>query len=195
MRSWGALAVVAMLAVTPGCASAGQDPSAWAGEPAALPGSSGHTGLTEVTVTGYGSGQPHTPMPVTYAETPPMGGPHHVLPLVCGTYEEPVPAEHAVHSLEHGVVWVTYDPGVVDEAGVRSLERLLPEKAILSPHADLPTPVVVTAWDHQLALTGHRDRGLVDFLAEYGDGHTSPEPRVPCDYGVTPGQAGSGTSV
>lgn len=194
MRSWGVLAAVPVLALVTACAAAGQ-PVAMVGEPGEPAPSSGRTSMSEVKVTAYGVGQLHLPGPVAYAETPPMGGPHAAVPLVCGSYPEPVPAEHAVHALEHGAVWLTFDPAVVDDTAVRALERRLPTKSIISPHAGLPSPVVVTVWDRQLALTGPRDRGLVDFLAEYGDGHTAPEPHVPCNYGVTPEEAGSGTSV
>ena len=39
-----------------------------------------------------------------------MGGDHFARWLACDVYDEEVPAELAVHSLEHGAVWVTYDP-------------------------------------------------------------------------------------
>src|SRR5690348_8879847 len=56
----------------------------------------------------------HTPEDVDYPQSPPAGGPHDPVWLDCGVYEEPVREENAVHDLEHGTVWITYDP----EAGV-----------------------------------------------------------------------------
>lgn len=129
----------------------------------------------------------HTELGVEYATTPPMSGDHSQVPLVCGVYDEEVPDEHAVHSLEHGAVWVTYDPEQVDEAGVEQLVDIAldgTDKVIVSPYEGLPAPVVVSAWNRQLRLSGPDDAGLDDFLAAYADGHTSPEPNVSCGYGV-----------
>ena len=50
----------------------------------------------------------HTTQPVTYEQTPPVGGDHNPTWLNCGVYTAPVPNELAVHALEHGAVWVTY---------------------------------------------------------------------------------------
>ena len=54
----------------------------------------------------------HVESQVSYATSPPVGGDHHPVWLNCGVYDEPVPEEHAVHSLEHGSVWITYDPAL-----------------------------------------------------------------------------------
>src|SRR4051794_24646687 len=52
----------------------------------------------------------HTNAPVAYARTPPDGGAHSRSWIGCGSYDQPVRAEEAVHSLEHGAVWITYRP-------------------------------------------------------------------------------------
>src|SRR5438445_9799078 len=46
----------------------------------------------------------HAPGPVTYSVTPPVGGDHNGTWMNCGAYPRPVPAERAVHNLEHGAV-------------------------------------------------------------------------------------------
>ena len=60
----------------------------------------------------------HTTKRVTYDHTPPAGGRHWPGKeggvygwLRCGVYNDPVPNEFAVHSEEHGAVWLTYLPG------------------------------------------------------------------------------------
>lgn len=121
---------------------------------------------------------------VSYDQTPPVGGPHDPQWLACGAYAEPVRDENAVHDLEHGTVWITYDPGLA-ETDVAALERILPDDGILSPYPDLPAPVVITVWGVQLRLSGPHDPRLPLFLAEYGDGGTAPEPMASCEGGLT----------
>jgi Protein of unknown function (DUF3105) len=141
----------------------------------------GSTSLDEVVTTELvGS---HEPGDHEYDESPPMGGVHNDPWLDCGVYDRPVREEITVHSLEHGTVWITYDPDLSDE-DVEALEAKLPDKGILSPYDGLSSPVVVTVWNHQLALTGADDSGLDAFLDEYGDGANSPEPFASCAGGV-----------
>src|SRR5262245_44622584 len=52
----------------------------------------------------------HTDGPVPYPQVPPVGGPHNPVWLNCGIYDQPAPNENAVHSMEHGAVWITYQP-------------------------------------------------------------------------------------
>ena len=55
----------------------------------------------------------HVTSPVQYAQQPPVGGDHTGYWQNCGIYDEPIqPLEPAVHSLEHGAVWITYDPSL-----------------------------------------------------------------------------------
>src|SRR4051812_42310790 len=54
----------------------------------------------------------HTESPVNYPQNPPVGGPHNPVPQNCGFYSKPIRNENAVHSLEHGAVWITYRPAL-----------------------------------------------------------------------------------
>jgi hypothetical protein len=168
MRLRGTLLAVSMLvpAVT-GCASdEGEAP-------------------VEGVVTADYPGGVHTSGEVDYAETPPMGGQHDPQWLACGVYDRPVREENAVHTLEHGTTWITYDAEQVTGDDLGRLEDALGGRGVLSPHEDLPAPVVVTAWNRQLPLEeGADDAGLDAFLDEYADGHTAPEANVGCQPGV-----------
>ena len=72
--------------------------------------------LDEVQTYDY-TGSDHTEsdgIPVDYEESPPVGGRHSPVWLDCTgvVYDEPVASEQAVHALEHGAVWITYDPSL-----------------------------------------------------------------------------------
>src|SRR3546814_18068178 len=56
----------------------------------------------------------HTPEAVDYPQSPPVGGNHDGEWLECGAYDEQVRAENAVHALEQGTVWTTYDSSPSD---------------------------------------------------------------------------------
>jgi hypothetical protein len=126
----------------------------------------------------------HTEDDVRYPMTPPAGGPHDPVWLECGAYDVPLRDENAVHDLEHGTVWIAYDPGL-DAADVRALEHRLPQNGLLAPYPGLPAPVVITVWGRQLRLDGADDQRLERFIAEFGHGETAPEPGASCAGGTS----------
>ena len=138
----------------------------------------------------------HTEDDVDYTQVPPVGGRHDPVWLDCGAYDAPVRDENAVHDLEHGSVWISYDPGLGAD-DVQALTQVLPQNGILAPYDGLPAPVVVTVWGRQLRLTGADDPRLPLFIERFGDGHTAPEPFASCAGGVreTESAGGGGTDV
>jgi hypothetical protein len=124
----------------------------------------------------------HTLRSVSYAQVPPHSGDHSPVWQRCGFYSEPVGNEHAVHSLEHGVVWVTYDPNLpADQVEVlRQLTRS-DDYVIVSPYPGLPAPVVVSAWEQQSQLPGASDPRLEPTVAEYRNSPLAPEPDGGCE--------------
>jgi hypothetical protein len=123
----------------------------------------------------------HVPGPLNYEESPPIGGPHNVVWQSCGIYTAPIHNEHGVHSLEHGAVWITYRPDVAP-ADLARLQRLASDDYILlSPYPGLPAPVVVTAWNTQLRLTGADDTRLPQFIRRFKNNpSTTPEFGASC---------------
>lgn len=132
----------------------------------------------------------HTEGPVEYEHTPPAGGMHNSVWLNCGIYSEPVPNENAVHSLEHGAVWITYDPALSesDVAELRDyvegLRLRVRQFIVVSPYEGLPSPVVASAWERQVMLDGVDDERLRHFVDQFVQGPQSPEPGARCDGGV-----------
>ena len=117
---------------------------------------------------------------VDYEQTPPAGGPHNPAWLNCGVYSEPVPDENAVHSLEHGALWVTYDPALSD-GDVDALRAKLPSTyVILSPFDGLPSPIVLSGWNTQLQVDDVDDERITAFIEEYWQSENVPEPGAPC---------------
>ena len=116
----------------------------------------------------YASGQQHTPAPVDYPETPPVGGPHDAEWADCtgSVYSVPIRPENAVHSLEHGAVWVTYDPALVGADDVAHLTDLVDGRPglMLSPWPDQGAPISLQAWNHQLQVSSAEDPGVPQFI-------------------------------
>lgn len=127
----------------------------------------------------------HVQGQVNYAQTPPVGGDHNPAWLNCGVYAEPVPNEYAVHALEHGAVWVTYQPDL-PESEVQKLRGALPGTyTLLSPYPGIDAPVIASAWGHQLKLENADDPRLAEFIGEYRQGPQTREPGAACTGGLT----------
>ena len=127
----------------------------------------------------------HVQTAVDYEMTPPVGGPHNPTWLNCGVYEQEVPAEYAVHSLEHGAVWVTYNPDDVSGADLDALRSQMPRTyMILSPFPGLEAPVVASAWGVQVSLDGIDDPRLNDFIVKYRQSLDAPEPGALCSQAL-----------
>lgn len=117
---------------------------------------------------------------VDHEQTPPAGGPHNAAWLNCGVYTEPVPNENAVHSLEHGALWVTYDPALSD-ADVDALRAKLPSTyVVLSPFEGLPSSIVLSGWNTQLQVDEVDDERIPAFIEEYWQSQDVPEPGALC---------------
>ncbi|MFJ4161016.1 DUF3105 domain-containing protein [Microbacterium testaceum] len=133
----------------------------------------------------------HVQGAVTYEQNPPAGGPHNPIWLNCGVYTQPQQNENAVHSMEHGAVWITYDPARVDQAGIDALKAVMPSSyALLSPYPDMDTPIAVSAWNHQLKLDDPNDPRIAEFFTEYWRSQNAPEPNAACSGAIDgPGKA------
>jgi hypothetical protein len=124
----------------------------------------------------------HTMGSVSYDQIPPNSGDHSPVWQRCGFYAEPIGNEHAVHSLEHGVVWITYQPNLpqeqVDE--LRALARS-DDEVLVSPYPGLPSPVVVSAWERQVNLESVDPAHLAQGVRDIRDGLDAPEPGGGCE--------------
>lgn len=147
-----------------------------AAEDAPVPGVQRYEGLT----------REHVTEPVRYPQTPPVGGDHAPVWQDCGVYTDPVADENAVHSMEHGAVWVTYRPEL-PAGDAQALRRLVDGQAyvLLSPNPRQDAAVSAQAWGLQLSLADPADPRLARFVDLYANGPQAPEKDAPCTGGTS----------
>lgn len=142
--------------------------------------------IAGVEVYDYAKGQGHVATPVEYPESPPVGGEHDGEWADCtGTvYSVNIRNENAVHSLEHGALWITYDPERVSEADIATLSDLVDGTSgrMLSPRAGLGAPISLQSWNNQLtvdSVTDPRLKQSAEFLTFNPD--STPELGATCE--------------
>jgi hypothetical protein len=114
---------------------------------------------------------------------PPVGGVHPPSWQTCAVYGAPVDTGLAVHSLEHGAVWISYHPDLPASDVTRLAAHAAGDNWVLvSPYPDQSAPVVLTAWSVQLALDSATDERIPQFIERYKA--QGPEPGVTCLNGV-----------
>jgi len=139
----------------------------------------------EVETFDVGPAGDHTEASVDYDQTPPAGGPHNPVWQNQGFYTEPVRNETAVHTLEHGAVWVTYQPDLPQAQKNRIRELVEGQTCMLaSPYPDLSSPVMASAWGKQLSVENADSPDLERFIRAYRQGPQTPEPGAACTGGV-----------
>ncbi|WP_240629686.1 DUF3105 domain-containing protein [Specibacter cremeus] len=92
-------------------------------------------------------------------------------------YTNPVNEERAVHSLEHGAVWISHKPDL-SPADLGRLTGLATGKpyVLLSPNPDQLAPVTATAWGTQLEIPNAGTHGCPSSSRPTSKGHKPPNP-------------------
>jgi hypothetical protein len=139
-------------------------------------------GVASFTYKGAG----HVAAKVTYKENPPVGGEHNATWQQCGIYDEQINSENAVHSMEHGAVWITYRPDLAPAQVTKLKELAAGDYMLLSPYPGLSAPVVASSWNHQLKLNSADDPRLPKYITKY-----KQNPSTTPEYGATCGGQGS----
>lgn len=112
---------------------------------------------------------------VDYPQSPATNGDHDPLWTNCGFYDEPVEEEQAVHSLDHGVVWITYRPDLEGSQVAELRESYGREPyVIVSPYPEQDSSVVATSWRIQLALDSAEDPRLAQFVRDFRISEIAP---------------------
>jgi hypothetical protein len=127
----------------------------------------------------------HIQGPISYSRVPPPGGNHAPVWQNCGYYDSPIPTEQAVHSMEHGAVWIAYHPNLPKDQ-VTALAQLARSQTfvLVSPFPNLEAPVIATAWGRQQKIASGKDAAVADFVRQFRAGPQTPEPGAPCTGGT-----------
>lgn len=120
------------------------------------------------------------------SSTPPMGGNHNPQLESCQVYTTPIANEHAVHSLEHGAVWVTYDPDKIKGKDLTTLTDEVKGDAyhMMSPYPGLKDAISLQSWGNQVFVSSPTDKRVKKFLSLFTQPAWTPEPNQSCT-GIT----------
>ena len=110
---------------------------------------------------------------VLYQSNPPTSGNHWGTPLRDGIYDTEKPDEAAIHSLEHGRVWITYKPDIGQQA-IAALKDAIKGQSgvIMSPRVANETDIALAAWMRLDTFNLNEDgtidtKRVLDFIQRY----------------------------
>ncbi|MFH8494973.1 DUF3105 domain-containing protein [Streptomyces coeruleorubidus] len=130
----------------------------------------------------------HVTKAVKYASVPPVGGDHNQAWMNCNgdVYTKELNNTNAVHSLEHGAVWVTYNADA-KKADIDALAAKVKKTpyTLMSPLDGQKDPIVLSAWGHQRTVTGASDPDVDKFFEKFVQGEQTPEPGAACTNGLS----------
>jgi hypothetical protein len=135
----------------------------------------------------YAGGQHVTPdKQVAYTHSPPFGGAHDGYWAACNgvVYPTAVRSENLVHSLEHGAVWIAYNPDQVSGDALKTLQSKVDGERymVMSPYPNLDSPVSLQSWGHQLKVSDVNDPRIDEFISSLKQNqYTHPEVGASCD--------------
>jgi len=183
-RNWGPIAlfvVVGLLAagiIGYGAWYAITGGVTWADKAKAIPGVVDYRDDPEAVSRG------HEETPLTYKINPPVGGTHNSAWQRCfgDVYDAPIANEHAVHSLEHGAIWITYRPDLPADQVEKLAARVRGnDYMLMSPYEGLDSPISLQAWGFQLKVDNADDKRIDEFIRTLRD-VAGPE-EATCSFG------------
>lgn len=128
---------------------------------------------------------------VAYDRFPPVGGPHDGTWAACNGVVYPVAMrdENMVHTLEHGAIWITYNPKTASASDVETLKGLVQgvDFMVMSPYPTLDSPISLQAWGHQLKVDSASDPRVKQFItALLRNPYNYPEVGATCEQPTFP---------
>lgn len=115
-------------------------------------------------------------------DQPPTSG-AHANPVTWGVYDTEVRDDQTIHNMEHGGVYISYQPSLPKEQ-VEKLTSLLsepfidpkfqPKKIVLAPRAANKSPIELSSWRRSEALASYDQDKIEDYIVR--NLGKSPEP-------------------
>lgn len=113
---------------------------------------------------------------------PPTSGPH-ANPVSWGVYDMEIRDDQAIHNMEHGGVYVSYQPSLPNDQ-IKRLANLLsapfsdskfrPKKIVLAPRDANKSPIELSSWRRSEALANYDQKKIEDYIVR--NLGNSPEP-------------------
>ncbi|WP_327694417.1 DUF3105 domain-containing protein [Streptomyces sp. NBC_00459] len=132
--------------------------------------------------------QNHVTKTVNYPMEPPVGGDHNQVWMNCNgdVYTKALNNMNAVHSLEHGAVWVTYN-SKASKTDIDALAAKVKKTpyTLMSPDDKQADPIMLSAWGKQRTVTSAKDPNVDKFFEEFVQGKQTPEPGAACTNGLS----------
>lgn len=115
-------------------------------------------------------------------EEPPTSG-NHGEPIPKGAYTTELPDYNTIHNLEHGYVYISYQPDLPQDE-IDKLSGLFfkpysnlefaPTKVIMAPRAANTSPIIMSSWNRSLVFDSYDEQQMMDYYLS--NVNKSPEP-------------------
>jgi hypothetical protein len=115
-------------------------------------------------------------------DQPPTSGPH-ANPAAWGVYDTEVRDDQTIHNMEHGGIYVSYQPSLPEDQ-INKLKELLsepfsdpnfqPKKIVLAPRATNKSPIELSSWRRSKTLASYDQTMIEDYIVR--NLGKSPEP-------------------
>ncbi|THV28776.1 DUF3105 domain-containing protein [Glycomyces paridis] len=128
--------------------------------------------------------------PPEYELKPPAGGNHLSAWQTCtgSVYDAPIVDGNAVHSMEHGAVWLTYDPELLDQAAVDALALLIQGRdySLMSPYPGQGVAISLQSWGNRYQTDDPADPVIEGYLDGFVlNQRFNPELNATCSGGLS----------
>lgn len=104
-----------------------------------------------------------------YSSNPPTSGSHWPQPAEWGVYKIRQPDEQLIHNLEHGGIWISYNPEKVDTQTISKLEDFSNryKLIVVEPRETNDSAIVLAAWMHLQNLDSYNETVILKFIEAY----------------------------